>query len=170
MKLPSDALCAAAYADYMWSKGKPKGISPLEDPSGHAHFRCFEVEGGMRVEQFDGAGKFLRLVHCPQDRQYAGTTYELSDDHTHKVVRAASGTVRFYEEYTWPGGLFDENVYPQVKTYNAEGRLIAEHRPTQVAEDAWDIYVLDALGKLRVILHHTDVKGGEPCTITEEWM
>ena len=32
------------------------------------------------------------------------------------------------------------------------------------------IHVFDALGKQRVVLHHTDIDGSEPCTINEEWM
>ena len=47
----------AFFADYKWSKREPKGISPIDDPTGKEHFRIFEVDGGVRVEQFDSDGR-----------------------------------------------------------------------------------------------------------------
>ena len=158
------------FADYQWSKGKPKGIAPIDNPSGKEHFRLFDVDGGERLEQFDEAGKFVRLVYCPQDDAISGTSYETSDDHRHKIRRSDDGAVRFYDEYQWPDGVYSDDAYPQVKVFNEHGRLIAQHRPERIAESAWDIHVFDALGKRRVVLHHTDVNGTEPCTIREEWM
>ena len=160
---------ATCFADYRWSRGEPQGISLIENSAGVAHFRLLEVDGGVRVEQFDAVGKFVRLVTCPQDRQVAGTTHEVSADRRHKIRRAADGTVRFYEEYEWPDGVYREDTYPHVRVYNEHGRLIAQHRPQRISASAWDIHVLDALGKLRVVLHHTHVDGSAPCTITEEW-
>ena len=61
--------------------------------------------------------------------------------------------------------------YPVANIFNEHGRLLRQHRPKRVSESAWDIfYVHDALGKLVVILRHTDVDGTEPYTIEEEWM
>jgi hypothetical protein len=158
------------YEDYQWSRAEPKGVSPIDDPTEKEHFRLLEVDGGVRLEQFDKAGKFVRLVHCPQDRKVAGTTYETSGDKQHKVRRSDNGAVRFYDEYEWPDGIYADDVYPEVRLFNEHGRLIAQHRPKRVSESAWDIHVFDALGKQIVVLHHTDVDGSEPCTIDEEWM
>ena len=158
------------FADYKWSKGEPKGISPIDNPAGKEHFRLLDIDGGVRLEQFDKAGKFVRLVHCPQDRKIAGTTYETSEDHLHKVRRSDDGAVRFYDEYEWPDGIYSDDVYPKVKGFNEHGRLIAQHWPKRVSASAWDIHVFDALGKQIVVLHHTDVGESEPCTIHEEWM
>ena len=60
----------------------------MDDPAGIEHYRILSVDGGVRLEQFDGEGKFVRLVHCPQDGEIAGTSYETSDDHLHKVRRS----------------------------------------------------------------------------------
>ena len=158
------------FADYRWSNGKPSGISPIEYPAGKEHFRLLGDGKGVRLEQFDGSGKFLRLVYCPQDEDLAGTTYVTSDDHLHKVRRAANGVVRSYEEYAWPNGIYADDVYPEVKIFNAHGRLVWRHRPERVSESAWDIHVLDILEKTRVVLHHTGVGLSEPCTIEEEWV
>ena len=159
------------FADYKWSKREPKGISPIDDPTGKEHFRLLEVDGGVRLEQFDEAGKFLRLVYCPHDGKLArDTTYEVSDDHTHKIRRSDDGAVRSYEKYEWPDGIYSDDVYPDVKVFNEHDRLVWQHRPQRVSESAWDIHVFDALGKPRAVLHHTDVGGPEPCTIVEEWL
>ena len=158
------------YADYQWSKGTPKGLSSLEDPAGQNHFRLLEVDGGVRLEQYDGAGKFVRLIYCPQDKGLAGTAYATSADHRHRVRRREDGTVSSYEEYGWPGGVYAESEYPDVRIYNEHGRLVWQHRPRRLSDTAWDIHVLDALGKTRVVLHHTDVGDSEPCTIREEWV
>ncbi len=159
------------FADYRWSKREPKGISPIDDPAGKEHFRLFEVNGGMRLEQFDEAGKFRRLVYCPHDAKMArGTTFEVSDDHTHNIRRSEDGAVRSYEVYVWPDGDYSEDVHPEVRIFNEHGRLVWQHRPQRVSESAWDIHVFDALGKPRVVLHHTDCDGPEPDTIVEEWL
>ena len=106
-----------------------------------------------------------------QDGKLArGTTYEVSDDHTHKVRRSQDGAVRSYEEYAWSDGAYSEDVYPEVRIFNEHGRLVWQHRPQRVSESAEDIHVFDALGKPRVVLHHTDISGLEPCTIVEEWL
>ena len=160
------------FADYRWSRGEPKGVSPIDDPAGMEHFRILDSDGGVRVEQFDDAGKFVRLVYSLQDRKISATTttYETSDDHLHKVRRSENGAVRFYEKYEWPDGIYSDDVYPDVKVFNEHGRLISQHRPKRVSESAWDIHVFDALGKPRAVLHHTDIGGPEPCTIVEEWL
>ena len=159
------------FADYKWSKREPKGISSIDDPVGKEHFRLFEVDGGVRLEQFDSDGKFLRLIYCPQDkRRVRGATNEISEDHRHKIRRADDGTVRGYEEYIWPDDRYSENEYPLANIFNEHGRLLFQHRPERVSESAEDIYVHDMLGKLVVILHHTDIDGTEPCAIEEEWM
>ena len=154
---------AAFFADYRWSKGEPKGVSPIDDPTRIEHFRLLYADGGVRLEQFDQAGKFVRLIYCPQDKNIAAPTVEFSDDHRQKVRRSDDGAVRLYDEYEWPDGIYSEEVYPAVKVSNEHGRLIAQHRPQRVSESAWDIHVFDALGKQRVVLHHAD-------GITEEWM
>ena len=159
----------AYFADYRWSKGYPKGLAAIDDPNGEAHFRLLEVDGGCRLEQYDAAGKFVQLIHCPQDRQVSGTAYETSADGLHKVRRSADGAVRFYDEYEWPDGTYSDDAYPAVKLFNEHGRLIAQHRPERISESAWDIHVFDALGKPLAILHHTDIGESEPCTICEEW-
>jgi len=161
---------STCFADYEWSGGKLRGISPIGDPTGKAHFRILDMDGGVRLEQYDGAGKFLRLVYCPQDEDLAGTTYETSDDYQHRVRRARNGAVRSYEEYAWPDGNYAADAYPEVRVHNAHGRLVWQHRPRRVSETAWDIHVLDALGKPRLVLHHTDVGVSQPCTIREEWV
>lgn len=158
------------FEDYQWSKGKPKGLTPIEDPTGKAHFRLLDLESGVRLEQFDPDGKFLQLICCPQDTGISGSSWETSKDALHRVRRGKDGAVTSYEEYVWPGGVFAEGVYPDVKIFDVHGRLVWEHRSEQVSDTAWDIHVLDPLGKLQVVLHHTDVDGREPVTITEDWV
>jgi len=160
----------AVYTDYRWSSGMPQGVSPLADPVGVEHFRVVDVDGGMRLEQFDGDRKFQRLIFCPADEHLGGASYETSADHRHRVRRDADGAVLSYEEYTWPGDVYSDDAYPEVAVYNAHGRLVWQHRPRRLSATAWDIHVLDALGKPRRILHHTDVGPTEPCTIREEWV
>lgn len=109
-------------------------------------------------------------MYCPKDRDLAGATYEVSADHRQKVRRSEDGTVRSYEEYTWPGGVYSQDAYPVVRVFNAHGRLVWQHRPRRISDTAWDIQVLDALGKPQAVLHHTEVGVTEPCAIREEWM
>ena len=156
----------AFFADYRWSRGEPKGAAPLDDPTGIEHFLLLDVDGGVRLEQFNEAGKFMRLIYCPQDRKISAATktYEISDDHLQKVRRSIDGAVRFYKEYEWPEGIHSDDVYPDVSIFNEHGRLIAQHRPRRVSESAWDIHVFDGLGKRRAVLHHS--RAG----IDEEWM
>ena len=134
---------------------------PIHEPNGKTHFRLLDVDGGVRFEQFDETGKFVRLVHWPQDDAIAGASYETSDDRLQKVRRSNDGAVRFYDEYQWPDDTYSDEAYPQVKVFNEHGRLIAQHRPERISETAWDIHVFDTLGKRR---------GAEPCTIHEGWM
>ena len=134
---------------------------PIDEPNGKTHFRLLDVDGCVRLEQFDETGKFVRLVHWPQDDAIAGASYETSDDRLQKVRRSNDGAVRFYDEYQWPDDTYSDEAYPQVKVFNEHGRLIAQHRPERISETTWDIHVFDALGKRR---------GAEPCTIHEEWM
>ena len=63
-------------------------------------------------------------------------------------------------------GLSLQNVRIETK----DGELIAIHTVYRVSKDAYDIHVKDANGKLRVILHHSDVGRAEPNTIEEEWI
>ena len=134
---------------------------PIDEPNGKTHFRLLDVDGGVRWEQFDETGKFVRLVQCPQEDAIAGARYEPSVDRLQKVRRSNDGAVRFYDEYQWPDGTYSYEAYPQVKVFNEHGRLIAQHRPERISETAWDIHVFDTLGKRR---------GAEPCTIHEEWV
>ena len=53
--------------------------------------------------------------------------------------------------------------------YNADGRLIMVHEKRVVSDTAYDIHVKDAAGKLKGVIHHSDVDRGEPFTISEEW-
>jgi hypothetical protein len=157
------------FADYKWSRGKVTGVTPLDGSTGKKHLRFAELEDGTRVEQFDEAGKFVRLVYCPQDDDddLSGTTCENSEDQTHRVRRADDGTVRSYEDYTWPNGGFEPYEYPEVKIFDAHGRLVWLHHPERIEEFTWVIRVTDPLGKLRVVLHHTGKE--EPRAIREEW-
>ncbi len=158
-------------ADYRWSNREPIGISPIDDPTGKEHFRLFNVDGGVRVEQFDSDGKFLRLIYCPQDRsRQRGATNEISEDHRYKIRRGDDGTVRAYEKFVWPEDRYSKDEYPVVNVFNEHGRFLFQHRPKKVSASAVDIYVHDSLGKLVVILHHTDISGAETGTIEEEWM
>ena len=125
----------------------------------------------MRLEQFDRDGRFLRLVYCPQDRsRQRGATNEVSADRRYKIRRGDDGTVRAYEEFVWPEDRYSEGAHPVANVFNEHGRFLFQHRPKKVSASAVDIYVHDSLGKLVVILHHTDIDGTEPCTIEEEWM
>ena len=161
----------AYFADYRWSNREPQGISPIDDPTGKEHFRLFDVDGGVRLEQFDRDGRFLRLVYCPQDRsRQRGATNEVSADRRYKIRRGDDGTVRAYEEFVWPEDRYSEGAHPVANVFNEHGRFLFQHRPKKVSASAVDIYVHDSLGKLIVILHHTDIDGTEPCTIEEEWM
>ena len=49
----------------------------------------------MRLEQFDAAGKFVRLVYAPEDRKISARapTYKTSDDQQQKVRCSDNGTV-----------------------------------------------------------------------------
>jgi hypothetical protein len=43
------------------------------------------------------------------------------------------------------------------------------HEKRVVSDTAYDIHVKDAAGKLKGVIHHSDVDRGEPFTISEEW-
>ncbi len=129
---------------------------PIDEPNGKTHFRLLDVDGGVRLEQFDETGKFVLLVHCLLDDAIAGARYETSNDRLQKVRRSNDGAVRFCDEYQWPDGTYSDEAHPQVKVFNEHGRLIAQHRPERISETAWDIHEFDALGRRR---------GAEPCTI-----
>ena len=47
----------AFFADYQWSQNKPQGLAPIDDPIGKKHFLLMDVEGGVRVEEFDEHSK-----------------------------------------------------------------------------------------------------------------
>ncbi len=101
----------AYFADYRWSNREPQGISPIDDPTGKEHFRLFDVDGGVRLEQFDRDGRFLRLVYCPQDRsRQRGATNKVSADRRYKIRRGDDGTVRAYEEFVWPEDRYSEGA------------------------------------------------------------
>ena len=127
------------FADYRWSNREPKGMSPIDDPTGKEHFRLFEVDGGVRLEQFDSDGKFLRLIYCPQDRRRVrGATNEISEDHRHKIRRADDGTVRGYEEYIWPDDRYSEAEYPLANIWVASvPGLTVEVLPSTTSEHSF---------------------------------
>ena len=55
-----------------------------------------------------------------------------------------------------------------VNIEGADGRRLATHEPHRISDTAVDIHMLDAAGRLRGILHHTEMDRA-PHTIREEW-
>lgn len=90
-------------------------------------------------------------------------------DGTYAYLYDQDGIIVEAEYYEPTGEYCGDLPLVAVRVENAAGDLIARHEPRRISDDAYDIYVTDAEGTLRVILHHSDVSRGEPYTIREEW-
>lgn len=87
-------------------------------------------------------------------------------------ARVIDGTGQLVEmEYYEPSGdsCGDVALY-NVRIETPDGELILRHITHRLSDDAYDIHVTEPDGRVRVILHHSNVSGGEPFTIHEEWM
>jgi len=159
------------FEDYRWSDRSPAGVSEHQArPEKVAHFMFTTMEAGLFVEEYDDAGHFVRLCYTPQDHHYDPIWHrEESADGLSRVFRDADGRVVKHEVYEPSGESCSGEPLMNGRIYNGDGRLLAAHEPSRVNETSCDIRVTDAAGKLRVVLHHSDMDRGEPVTIHEDW-
>ncbi|MCD4670479.1 MAG: hypothetical protein K8S14_08535, partial [Actinomycetia bacterium] len=169
---------ASFFLDYRWVKdsrfpaGRPVGvgaIDPEQADGGMFKFVC--LGDGERVEQYDDRKRFVRIIHDPSDRNCG--TRKLNYHEEGRSVAAVRvdeiGVVLIRETYSFLSGPDDRFPLVKAEIYNADGRLLEVHTPKSVGPAAQDIYVTDAIGKVKVILHHEHLDKGEPVTIREEW-
>lgn len=91
-----------------------------------------------------------------------------SDNSCARIFDAQGQLVRM--EYYEPTGVFvAKSELVNVRVETAVGELICRHIDQPVSATAYDIHIIDAAGRLRGIIHHSDVDRGEPYTICEEW-
>lgn len=160
------------FRDYRWSQGTPIGIDEIPTPvppapTGH-YFKFIPLTPGLRVEQYANTGQFLQICHDPAD-QITGTQkhrWHSPAGEEGAIHLDAAGKVVFYEKYTFLS--HDNPPLVRAEIYTADGRLLATHEPQRITQYDEDIYVRDALGKLKVILHHRGINH-DPCEIHEEW-
>ena len=161
---------AQYFRDYHWHHGIPAGDDPIESPRpGEGYFKFITPNLRPRVEQYDANGAFVRICYDPAERDKHARKIRWHEDNNHMgaVCLDTDGRVIRYEKYLFLS--HDEPSLVRAEIYTADGRLIEIHTPARVGTDGQDIAVTDALGKLRVILHHRELSKGEPAKITEEW-
>lgn len=159
------------FEDYRWTDRSPAGVREYEArPENAVHYMFSTTETGLLVEQYDDAGHFVRLCYTPQDHHYDSTWHrEESADGLSRVFRNADGRVVNHEAYELTGESCSSAPLMDGRVYKGDGRLLAVHDETRASETSCDIRVTDAAGKLRVVLHHSDIDRGEPVTIHEDW-
>ena len=102
-------------------------------------------------------------------RKSASRRKELADDGCSAKIYDADNELVLIEYYE-PTGVFpwgESLVDCRIET--PSGELWRRHVTHRISDTACDIHVTDADGTLLVILHHSDIDKGEPCTIREEW-
>ena len=159
------------FEDYKWSSGRPVGIKELENAvAGKAYFKFIPQSEGVVVEQFDEQGRFIRLCHDPSDIEFKEEKFESLVNNTFKIRKRKDGSVAIYEKYTFLNEERGDNALVLAEIYNSQGRLIETHEDKRISDTAVDVYVRDVLGKLKVIIHHTETDKGEPYKIREEYI
>ena len=159
------------FEDYRWSNRSPVGVRQHTAPlQGVAHYLFIGTAADCRVEECDSSGHFVRLCYSPQDHYFDPSWQrDQTADGSSRVFRDGGGRVVRYETYERSGELCGDVPLLRTRIYNADGRLVELQDETKVSDTAYDIHVLDAAGKLKGIIHHSDVDAGEPYTISEEW-
>jgi len=94
----------------------------------------------------------------------------LAEDGRSARIVNGQGEVQEVEYYEPTGEECSGYPLVDVRIETPDGRLIARHASRRISDTACDIYVTDGEGRLRVILHHSDIDKGEPVTIREEWI
>ena len=162
---------AQYFADYRWSNLAPTGIEPLDaPPAGQPYFRFVRYGEGMRVEEYDERGAFVRLCHHPDDLRWKKSwRKERRAGGRSAVVYDTDGAVMLYERYEFLSETCADGPLVRSETFNVDGRLIESQEPKKVSHTAYDLYVKDTCGKLKGVIHHAAVDRGEPYDITEDW-
>lgn len=161
----------AWFEDYRWSNRKPVGVHKHDTPpQGATRYAFVLTAAGNCVEEYDGEGHFVRLCYCPQDDYFDPTWQrDQAEDGSSRLFRDDDGCVVRFETYEPTGVSCGSVPILLTRIYNADGRLLELHEETLVSDTAYDIYVRDATGKLKGVIHHSHVDRGEPYTISEEW-
>lgn len=117
------------------------------------------------------ASGFAGLCHGPDDSGWdPGWQKERSADGTRATVRDPDGRVERHEEYTLLAQTCAGANLVRSALFNREGRLLAVQDPRRLSDTAYDIQVSDASGKLKCVIHHSEVDKGEPYAIVEDWV
>ena len=158
------------FEDYRWSNLQPTGMRRLGAPPGTPYFRFMRHGEGVRVEEYDGRGAFVRLCHHPDDLRWKRDWRKerRADGHS-AVVYDADDSVVLYERYEFLAETCADGPLVRSETFNVDGRLIETQEPQKVSHTAYDLYVKDSCGKLKGVIHHAGVDKGEPYDITEDW-
>ena len=98
-----------------------------------------------------------------------GNAGELKDGAIAHVYDADGNLVEI-ERYEFTGEFCGAEPLVNTRTETANGQLICRQVAHRVSDTALDLHVIDAEGTLRLIIHHSDIDRGEPCTIREEWI
>ena len=135
-----------------------------------AEYGLIQTTAGFCVEEYDSDGRFVRLCYCPQDEYFDPTWQrDQTEDGSSRIFRDGDSCVVRHETYEPTGEFCGDVPLLLARIYNADGRLIMVHEKRVVSDTAYDIHVKDAAGKLKGVIHHSDVDRGEPFTISEEW-
>lgn len=158
------------FSDYRLSRGRPVGVGQFDRPPVDTeHYALHETTTGVRIEQYDAAGCFVRLCIAPEDAFDRNWDRVERNGGRARIFRDSQGIAKRYETYEPTGEHCGEVELLRGRMYNADGRLVMQHDPRKVSETEYEIAVRDGTGRHMCLLHHADVDGPEPFSITEDW-
>ena len=130
------------------------------------------VEQDLNEQRPSKSGAFSgRVRHLAGPKRWQrGWRKEHSPDGTFANVYDADGRLVEIEHYEPNGEYCGKRPLVNVRIETPEGDLIMRHVSHRVSDDAYDIHVTEPSGRLRVVLHHSDVNRDGPNTIKEEWI
>jgi hypothetical protein len=103
-------------------------------------------------------------------RWQQGWRKEHSSDGTFANVYDADGCLVEIEYYEPIGECCGRKSLVNTRVETPEGELIVQHVTHRISDDAYDIHVMDSVGNLLVVLHHSDVNRDGSNTIKEDWV
>ena len=103
-----------------------------------------------------------------QNRWLPGWHKLLADDGASANIYDGEDRLVEVEYYEFTGEHCGSEPLVNVRIETADGKLVGRHVSHRISATECDIHVIDAEGKLQLILHHSDIDRGEPVTIREE--
>lgn len=159
------------FADYQWRNKSPEGINEMPAPPQNGkYYKFISASHGVRVEQYDEAGKFLQLCFDPQDSIYKGkkSPVFVNGIKTMSYYIDEQDGITKYEKYE----PLNDGPDPMVRceVFSSDYRLIEVHNPVKISDTRQELHVYDAMGKLKLIIHCESDDGGPMQNVREEWM